>query len=201
MSRIKMMTSATAALLMTASALAWSWEVGSRLTLVTSNGERIVGVGQVEDGRLTLTLESEFEGIAVLVVERADGRLETVDVLVESDGRIMLGEEGEFSELEQSLVATGLDLTVGRQPVTAEGDLTTGADADASEGRPSGTVTNVDEPVADDAARGLEVARERAKGPEGKRGGADVDVDDAGGGADVGLGVGVGGRTGNGRDR
>lgn len=212
MSRIRMITSATAALLMTASALAWSWEVGSRLTLVTSNGARIVGVGLVEDGRLTLTVESEFEGIAVLVVERADGRLETVDVVVEKDGRIMVGEEGEFSELGESLTTSGFDLAVGTVPATAAageeagskpGSAAAGVAAATGRGPDTGGAAsglNRAGSVADEAASGREVARERAAGSAGKKTGADVDVGGAGNDADGGLGVGAGRRVGNGRD-
>lgn len=108
MSRIMMMTSATAALLVSASALAWGWHAGTRLTLVTSDGARIVGVGAVEEGKVEITLERGFAGYAVLMVEGPEGTLETFDVVVEADSTIMVGADGSYSNLSESTARAGL---------------------------------------------------------------------------------------------
>lgn len=124
MSRITMMTSATAALLVSASALAWGWQAGTRLTLVTSDGARIIGVGGVHDGEVEITIESSFEGYAVLMIESAEGTLEAFDVVVEAGGNIVVGADGEYSNLSDSTVRAGLGYNVkldegeGRQPST-----------------------------------------------------------------------------------
>ena len=108
MSRIAMMTSATAALLVSASALAWGWQAGTRLTLVTSDGARIVGVGGVNDGEVEVTIERSYEGHAVLMIESPEGHLETFDVLIEEGGNIVVGAGGSFSNLSDSTERAGL---------------------------------------------------------------------------------------------
>ena len=108
MSRIMMMTSATAALLVSASALAWGWSAGTRLTLVTSDGARIIGVGGVNEGEVEITVERGFQGYAVLMVEGPDGTLEAFDVVVEEGGNIVVGAGGNFSNLSDSTSRAGL---------------------------------------------------------------------------------------------
>ena len=108
MSRIMMMTSATAALLVSASALAWGWSAGTRLTLVTSDGARIIGVGGVDEGEVEITVERGFQGYAVLMVEGPDGTLEAFDVVVEEGGNIVVGAGGNFSNLSDSTSRAGL---------------------------------------------------------------------------------------------
>ncbi|HEX7003978.1 MAG TPA: hypothetical protein VF168_07310 [Trueperaceae bacterium] len=108
MSRIMMMTSTTAALLVSACALAWGWQAGTRLTLVTSDGARIIGVGGVHEGEVEITIERNFKGYAVLMIESPDGALETFDVVVEPDGNIVVGAGGNYSNLSDSTERAGL---------------------------------------------------------------------------------------------
>jgi hypothetical protein len=222
MSRIVMMTSATAALLISSSALAWSWDAGTRLTLVTSNGERIIGVGAVDETRVALTVSSGFAGFAVLVVEATSGALSTFDVVIDADGSILISDDGDFQDLRQSVDDAGLAYHVaseGQGEARSESaavaeDATAGADVDVEVvgGGAGGFVARgigrALESVAGAAKGGLmraREARERAStaasdAMEGEKG-----VDAAGeGGAGIGGGVdlrlGAGSRVGNGRD-
>lgn len=121
MSRIVTITIACAALLLTATATSLSWQVGTRLTLVTSDGARIIGVGEVADFDLRLTLSNGYSGLAVLVVEGPAGSLETFDVLVEEGGTVLLGEDGEYSDLGKAAQDSGLAYRILLQDGNDEG--------------------------------------------------------------------------------
>ncbi|MEX2541067.1 MAG: hypothetical protein WD314_04635 [Trueperaceae bacterium] len=222
MSRIVIITSATAALLISASALAWGWQSGSRLTLVTSNGKTVVGVGTVDERRLELTLSPDFSGFAVLVVEGTNGALATLDVVVDADGSILISDEGDFVDMGQSVAGAGLAFEVGvdgggKREAGGNGNAAAdgrgggngraAGDADAS-GRPVGSDLPV-ERAAERAADGLERAEEaggRAVGAADSAGrgateaevdtevGAEVevDVDVEGAGSGADVGLGVG---------
>lgn len=218
-SRVLNIMFATAALLMSASALSWGWEAGSRLTLVTGDGARVVGVGSVENERLGLTLARGFNGFAVLMVESADGTLSTVDVMVESDGSILISEEGDFSELETSARASGLSLDLaveaaaeedsrGERARAAAGEA--GGNAGAEQG-PRETGLERAEEAAGGAGKGLEragevgnraresgqeAARESARGAGRRAGGASAGAEEGVAGEvetdESGLNIGVG---------
>jgi hypothetical protein len=113
MPQIMMMTSATAALLISSSALALGWELGTRLTLATSDGSRVVGVGSIAEGGMEVSLSRGFSGFAVLLVEGPQGTLTTFDVVVDGNGRILVVEEGDFVDLGQSAAQAGLDYRLG----------------------------------------------------------------------------------------
>lgn len=188
MSRIVMMASATAALLITTSALAWGWQAGSRLTLVTSNGKTVVGVGTVDEGRLELTLSRAFSGFAVLVVEGSDGELSTLDVVVDADGSILIGEEGDFVDMGRSVSEAGLAFEIavagGEDRAAAaagDGDAAAGvgdrpADDAETSSRPAGNgVGQATERASERAADGLERAGKvgnRAEGTADRAAGA-----------------------------
>jgi hypothetical protein len=211
MSRIVMMTSATAALLISSTALAWSWEAGSRLTLVTSNGERIIGVGAVGDGQLAMTISSGFSGFAVLVVEGVSGSLATFDVVVDADGSILISENGDFQDLRESVAEAGLGYRVAAE-VAAEASGQAASDegrAEVSAGAVAGLARAIQ--MADEHAEyALELASEmvgrvRELGGKASSGAkteseVDVDVESAGIGAAVDLRVSAGSLVGNGRD-
>jgi hypothetical protein len=222
MSRIVMMTSATAALLISSSALAWSWDAGTRLTLVTSNGERIIGVGAVDERQVALTVSAGFSGFAVLVVEATGGALSTFDVVVDADGSILISDNGDFQDLRQSVDDAGLAYRVASEGQGEARSERAAAAEDANEdsrvevaGEVAGEVTGgiagsglgrALESVAGAAVSGFMRAREAGEraaaaasdGAESE--GADADVDGAGIGAGLDLRLGAGSRVGNGRD-
>jgi hypothetical protein len=206
MSRIYVTASATAALLISSSALAWSWEAGSRLTLVTSNGETVVGVGAVDDGKLAMTLSPGFSGFAVLVVEGSNGALSTFDVVVEADGSILIGDNGDFQDLRQSVSEAGFGLRIAAEAGGESGGGRGGAPTEtasgdaAAEERTGGAAAGREragESVQERAANGLDRAQEAGgrgaemAGRAGSKAGAEaergVDVEGAGIGAGVGL--------------
>lgn len=216
MRRIATILAAIAALTISASVLALGWEAGSRLTLVTSDGAKIVGVGSVAEVGLDLTLAAGFNGFALLMVEGPNGSLEAYDVVVGADGGILIGEDGEFVDMEQSLTDAGLafEIAVEEDPSAEVEDRVAGGGD--QKGKPDETgLDRASSKANENAAGGLERAGE--VGNRAGRGagravegtpveaevgaeaelGAETEVGVPGSGADIGKGVGAGGRGGS----
>jgi hypothetical protein len=160
MGRIAMLTSATAALMISSSALGWAWEAGTRLTLVISDDARIVGMGTVGERELELTLAAGVTGVAVLLVESPDGTMETYDVVLESDGSILVGDAGAFADLRDLAGEFGREVTIAVEvPAVSDVEVSTGAGE-----RPENVgLERAAEAARDNAAQGLERAREAGK--------------------------------------
>jgi hypothetical protein len=164
MGRIAMMTSATAALMISSSALGWGWEAGTRLTLVISDDATIVGMGTVGETELELMLAAGITGVAVLLVESPDGTMETYDVVLESDGTILVGDDGAFADLRDLAGESGRGVTIAMEvPAASDGDVSAVGDVRPETGleRASEVAREV---ASENAAEGLERARDAGKG-------------------------------------
>lgn len=194
------------ALLFSSAAMGWTWEAGTVLTVVAGDKATVVGVGEVENGELSLTLSRGFSGVAVLIVETPEGEMFTFDVVVEAGGDVLFGDEGEFMPLGESVARAGLAYRVGVGAPAVAAGRGGAAGGGGAEGAPLDRAKDVaDEKASNGLERAREVAgpkvgggQDRGGGPSEKEEGIGLEVPEVG----IGEGAvpGVGGRGGNGRD-
>ena len=92
----------------------------AKLTLVSDTGV-ILGVGDVAEGRLTLTLEAGSEGFITLLIEGADGTVLALDGILTATGQVLITSEGQVEDLAASTVAAGGSVAVSFEERIAQG--------------------------------------------------------------------------------
>lgn len=78
----------------------------ARLTLVSEDGV-VLGVGQIADGDLTLTLQGGADGLVKLLIVADDGTILALDAMVTDSGSVMITQENSFEDLAMAVRAAG----------------------------------------------------------------------------------------------
>lgn len=185
----------------------------ARLTLVSDTGV-VLGVGALEDGKLTLTLEAGAEGFITLLIEGVDGTIRSIDGLMTATGQVLLTVEGEVEDLAASTVEAGSEVVVAFEDRIAHGVEDITALPQPAQDGIAGAISNHEEAMVNAEAGKAHAggspegeADGEAGGDTGSEAGADVETeagaeagdDDSGAevdveiGVDVGIGVGSGG--------
>lgn len=198
--------------------MAWAVDLpdNARLTLVSDNSV-VLGVGVLEDGKLTLTLEAGAEGFITLLIEGADGTIVSLEALLTATGQVLLTVEGGVEDLAVSAVAAGGEVVVAFEDRIAQGVKDITALPQPAQDGIAGAISNHEEAMVN-AEEGKAHAGGKAGGeadgeadvdadPEADagadaeaKGGAETGAENAGAnaevdveiGVDVGVGVGVG---------
>src|SRR5690606_31227161 len=78
----------------------------ARLTLVSADGV-VLGIGEMESGRLTLTLEAGAEGAITLLINAADGTVLALEAELTASGQVLVTSEDGVEDLALATVAAG----------------------------------------------------------------------------------------------
>jgi hypothetical protein len=135
--------------LVASSASALTFPDQADLTFVTSRGS-VVGVGEIDGGRLELVLETGFTGPAILLLTTPEGEATVVDVMVGRDGQVLVIDGQGIHQLSDTFVSSG-----GSVDVSFVGVVEAEADADEELG-PAGA-TEVEDALRGDADSGKEI--------------------------------------------
>ncbi|MEX2534188.1 MAG: hypothetical protein WD273_01195 [Trueperaceae bacterium] len=192
-------------LLVLSTAWAFTLPEHARVTLISESGV-VLGVGEITNGDLSLTLEAGANGFVTLLLEGVDG-IVSLEGVVTAGGQVLLTSKGEFEDLVATVEAAGGEAMVAFEARIAQGVDDVSNLTDEAQAGIDGAIENFGA-ATDAAAEGR--ANAGAAGAAGEtRTGVDVDAEaegriavgadnsedgraEAEGSVEVGVGIGVG---------
>lgn len=162
---------------------------------LTSDAGAVIGVGEITDGDLNLTIETGANGFITITFEGEDGAVVTFDGMIDADGKLLLVNEDELTDLATNVEEAGgepeiefeedIAVDVTSLPEEAQAGIAQAAEnqaeaaENATEGEAqAGAEASVDvTTLPEEAQEGIAKAAENAAAGAAHAGG-DADVDD-----------------------